>query len=112
MEVTNRILVQGIKIKLEQAVGQLVNALPSVLCSYRTIPKSTTREIPFNLVYNSEVLILAEVELETFTIKHYEQEGNDTLLHTKLDLIDEAREDVRTHMQRYKQKVVNAYNRR
>ncbi|KAL0396518.1 UNVERIFIED_CONTAM: hypothetical protein Scaly_0100200 [Sesamum calycinum] len=38
-----------------------------------TIPKSTTREIPFNLVYNSEVLIPAEVELETFTIKHYEQ---------------------------------------
>ncbi|KAL0448649.1 UNVERIFIED_CONTAM: hypothetical protein Slati_1421300 [Sesamum latifolium] len=64
VEVTNRILVQGIKSKLEHEGGQWVDALPGVLWPYRTTSKSTMRETPFNLVYELEVVIPAEAELE------------------------------------------------
>ncbi|KAL0453856.1 UNVERIFIED_CONTAM: hypothetical protein Slati_1363700 [Sesamum latifolium] len=44
VEVTNRILVQGIKAKIAQVGGQWVDALPAVLWSYRTTPHSTTEK--------------------------------------------------------------------
>ncbi|KAL0350217.1 UNVERIFIED_CONTAM: hypothetical protein Sradi_4170900 [Sesamum radiatum] len=40
VDVINKILVQGIKTKLEQALGQWIDAMPSVLWSYRTTPRS------------------------------------------------------------------------
>ncbi|KAL0411925.1 UNVERIFIED_CONTAM: hypothetical protein Slati_3782200 [Sesamum latifolium] len=43
-------------------------------------------------------------------IQHYEQENNGNLLRANLDLVDEIREDARTHLERYKQRIVNAYN--
>ncbi|KAK4395934.1 hypothetical protein Sango_1747700 [Sesamum angolense] len=82
VEVTNYILVQGITRKLEQIGGQWVEALPSVLWSYRTTPRSTIGETPFNLVYGLEAVILAEAELETFRIQYYEKENNDNLFQT------------------------------
>ncbi|KAL0395398.1 UNVERIFIED_CONTAM: hypothetical protein Slati_4506000 [Sesamum latifolium] len=111
VQIINRILVQGIKTKLMQAGGQWVDALPGVMWSYRTIPHSTTREIPFNLVYGSEAVIPAEPELKTFRIQHYGQENNNNLLRANLDLIDEVRENAHTRLERYKQRIVNAYNR-
>ncbi|KAL0462747.1 UNVERIFIED_CONTAM: hypothetical protein Slati_0162300 [Sesamum latifolium] len=68
----------------------------------RTTPHSTTGETPFNLVYESEVVIPVEAELETFRIQHYEQENNDNLLWANLDLLDEVREDVHIRTERYK----------
>ncbi|KAL0444527.1 UNVERIFIED_CONTAM: Ribonuclease HI [Sesamum latifolium] len=84
------VLSKGIKTKLTQAGGQWVDALPRVLWAYRTTPRSTTGETPFNLVYGSEAVIPGEADLETFGIQHYEQENNDNLLRANLDLIDEV----------------------
>ncbi|KAL0391209.1 UNVERIFIED_CONTAM: hypothetical protein Scaly_0478000 [Sesamum calycinum] len=75
-------------------------------------PRSNTGETPFSLVYGSEAIISVEAELETFRIQYYEQENNDNLLRTNLDLIDEVREDVHAHIGSYKQRVVDAYSRR
>ncbi|KAK4383487.1 hypothetical protein Sango_2771000, partial [Sesamum angolense] len=68
VEVTNSILVQGIKVKLEQTGGQWVDALLGVPWSYRTTHRSTTGETSFNLVYGSEAEIPARAELQTFII--------------------------------------------
>ncbi|KAL0444210.1 UNVERIFIED_CONTAM: hypothetical protein Slati_2143700 [Sesamum latifolium] len=57
-------------------------------------------------------VIPAKAELENFRIQHYEQENNDNLARADLDLIDEVREDVCAHVEMYKQRVLNAYNRR
>ncbi|KAL0457986.1 UNVERIFIED_CONTAM: hypothetical protein Slati_0425800 [Sesamum latifolium] len=112
VEVINRILVQGIKTKLAQAKDQWVDALPGVLWSYRTTARSITGETPFSLVYGSDDVIPTEAKLESFRIQHYEPENNDHLMRASLDLIEELREDAQSHMERYKQRIMAAYNRR
>ncbi|KAL0433687.1 UNVERIFIED_CONTAM: hypothetical protein Slati_2703000 [Sesamum latifolium] len=56
VEVTNRILVQGIKRRLERVGGNWAEELTSVLWAYRTTPRGSTGETPFSLVYGDLVL--------------------------------------------------------
>ncbi|KAL0426480.1 UNVERIFIED_CONTAM: hypothetical protein Slati_2822800 [Sesamum latifolium] len=49
VEVTNRILVQGIKRRLERVGGNWAEELTSVLWAYRTTPRGSTGESPFSL---------------------------------------------------------------
>ncbi|KAL0402448.1 UNVERIFIED_CONTAM: Gag-Pol polyprotein [Sesamum latifolium] len=93
VEVINRILIQGIKMKLAQVEGQWVDALPGVLWSYRTTSRSNRGETLFNLVYGADVVIPVEAGPETFRIQHYEPENNDCLMRASLDLIEEVREN-------------------
>ncbi|KAL0403888.1 UNVERIFIED_CONTAM: hypothetical protein Sradi_2029600 [Sesamum radiatum] len=51
-EVTNRIILQSLKNRLEEAKGNWVEELPGVLRAYRTIPRRSTvehRRISFQL---------------------------------------------------------------
>ncbi|KAL0375602.1 UNVERIFIED_CONTAM: hypothetical protein Scaly_0677800 [Sesamum calycinum] len=61
IQVTNRILVQDIKKRLDAAGGSLVEELTNVLWSYRTSPSGSTRESPLTLVYGTEAIIPAEI---------------------------------------------------
>ncbi|KAL0413056.1 UNVERIFIED_CONTAM: hypothetical protein Sradi_1507300 [Sesamum radiatum] len=54
VEVTNRILVQGIKRRLERVGGNWAEELISVLWAYRTTPRGSTGESPFSLIYGTE----------------------------------------------------------
>ncbi|KAL0430843.1 UNVERIFIED_CONTAM: hypothetical protein Sradi_0710300 [Sesamum radiatum] len=56
-EVTNRILLQHLKTRLDGAKGSWVEELSGVLWAYRTTPRSATGETPFCLVYGSEAII-------------------------------------------------------
>ncbi|KAK4391465.1 hypothetical protein Sango_1924300 [Sesamum angolense] len=66
---------------------------------------------PFNLVHRSEAVIPAKTELE-ISESNIMNRRIITMLRANLDLIDEVREDAHTHIERYKQRIVNAYNRR
>ncbi|KAL0427954.1 UNVERIFIED_CONTAM: hypothetical protein Slati_2970200 [Sesamum latifolium] len=63
VEVTNRILVQEIKRRLERVGGNWAEELTSVLWAYRTTPRGSTRETPFSLVYGTEAIIPAELDM-------------------------------------------------
>ncbi|KAL0352153.1 UNVERIFIED_CONTAM: hypothetical protein Scaly_1604000 [Sesamum calycinum] len=56
-------------------------------------PLGLPQERYLSMVYESEVVIPAEVGLETLRIQHYVQESNDNLLHANFDLVKEVRED-------------------
>ncbi|KAL0411420.1 UNVERIFIED_CONTAM: Ribonuclease HI [Sesamum latifolium] len=74
--------------------------------------RSTIGETPFNLVYGTDGVIPAEAGLETFRVQHYEPKNNDHLMRDNLDLIEELREDAQSRMERYKQRIIAACNRR
>ncbi|KAI3451561.1 hypothetical protein Pfo_008226 [Paulownia fortunei] len=57
VEVTNRIILQGIKTRLDRSGGGWVDELDSVLWAYRTTPRTTTGETPFSLVYAADAVI-------------------------------------------------------
>ncbi|KAL0411430.1 UNVERIFIED_CONTAM: hypothetical protein Slati_3732700 [Sesamum latifolium] len=112
VEVTNRILVQGIKKRLDRARDNWVEELTSALCSYRTTPRGSTGESPFTLVYGTEAIIPAELGMPSHRILHFNEEHNSQLLREHLDLVDELRETTFIRTQRYKSTIINAHNKR
>lgn len=64
-EVTNKVIVDGLKKRLEQAKGRWVEELPAILWAYRTSPRRSTRESPFALAYRTEVVIPLQIGLPT-----------------------------------------------
>ncbi|KAL0295222.1 UNVERIFIED_CONTAM: hypothetical protein Sradi_6845600 [Sesamum radiatum] len=112
VEVTNRILVQGIKRMLERVGGNWTEELTSVLWAYRTTPRGSTGESPYSLVYGTEAIIPAELGISSHRVMNFSEKCNKDLLKESLDLIEELREKAFIRMQRYKNTMINAYNRR
>ncbi|KAL0454672.1 UNVERIFIED_CONTAM: hypothetical protein Slati_0806400 [Sesamum latifolium] len=77
-----------------------------------TTPRGPTNESPFALVYGSEAIILAELGVPSHRIMHFSENHNNELLKENLDLLEELREKAFIRVQRYKNIMINAYNRR
>ena len=61
VESTNRILLRGLKRRLEKAKGTWAEEVPGIVWAYHTTPQSSTKEMPFSLVYGSDVMIPVEI---------------------------------------------------
>ncbi|KAK4397339.1 hypothetical protein Sango_1570500 [Sesamum angolense] len=108
-EVTNRIILQHLKTRLDQAKGNWVDELPGVLWAYRTTPRRSTGESPFNLVYGMEAIIPAEIGEKTLRIQPYESETNDIGRRVNLDLLGEVRDTTSVRVEAYKRHMAKAY---
>ncbi|KAL0434518.1 UNVERIFIED_CONTAM: Ribonuclease HI [Sesamum latifolium] len=108
---SNRILVQGIKRRLERVGGNWTEELTSVLWAYRTTPRGSTGESPFSLVYGTEAIIPAELGMPSHRVMNFFEECNPELLRESLDLIEELREKAFIRIQRYKNTMINSYNK-
>lgn len=64
-EVSNKVILDGIKKRLEEAKGKWVEELPSVTWTHRTTKRRLTGETPFALAYGVEAVIPLEVGLPT-----------------------------------------------
>ncbi|RDX67131.1 hypothetical protein CR513_54023, partial [Mucuna pruriens] len=53
-ELANKIILQGLRRRLEEAKGRWAQELPQVLWSYHTTPHSTTQETPFRLTFGTD----------------------------------------------------------
>ncbi|KAL0434318.1 UNVERIFIED_CONTAM: hypothetical protein Slati_2766100 [Sesamum latifolium] len=112
VEVSNRILVQGIERRLERVGGNWSEELTSVLWAYRTTPRGSTIESPSSLVYGTDAILPAELGMPSHRVMNFSEECNKDLLKESLDLIEELREKVFIHIQRYKNTMINSYNKR
>ncbi|KAL0433171.1 UNVERIFIED_CONTAM: hypothetical protein Slati_2651400 [Sesamum latifolium] len=77
VEVTNRILVQGIKKRLDRARGTWVEEQTSILWSYRTTPEVPQGK-PNYLVYGTESIIPVELGCP-HTNTHFDEEHIPTI---------------------------------
>ena len=59
-EAVNKVIVSGLKKRLNDAKGKWVEELPHVLWTYRTTPRKSTGETPFSLTYGVEAVIPLE----------------------------------------------------
>ncbi|XP_071713973.1 uncharacterized protein [Rutidosis leptorrhynchoides] len=75
-EVTNRDIVLGIKARLGLCRRGWIDELPNVLWAHRTTPKGVTNESPFSLVYGSEAVIPAEINVPTMRIASFDESSN------------------------------------
>lgn len=70
VEAASRVILRGLKKRLDEAKGAWVEELAYVLWAYWTAPRSTTGERPYRLMYGTEVVILVEVGELTWRTLH------------------------------------------
>ncbi|GJR20983.1 reverse transcriptase domain-containing protein [Tanacetum coccineum] len=109
-EVTNKILLQGLKTRLGKAKGQWVEELPNVLWAHRTTAKIGYHCTPFSLVYGSEAVLPPEIGVPTYHIQSYEENKNIVDLQLNLELLKERRELAYLCEAKYKRQIERYYN--
>ena len=101
----NKVILSGLKKRLNDAKGKWVEELPHVLWSYRTTPRRSTGETPFSMTYEAEAVIPLETGFPTSRTSSFNPRDNDEQLTKSLDLIEEKRENVMVQLAYYQQKL-------
>ena len=104
-EAVNKVIVSGLKKRLDDAKGKWVEELPHVLWTYRTTPRRSTGETLFSLTYGVEAVIPLETSFPTTRTNSFNPKDNDEQLARNLDLIEEKRADVMVQLAYYQQKL-------
>ena len=95
----------GLKKRLDDEKGKLVDELPHVLWTFRTTPRRSTVDTPFSMTYGAEVVIPLETKFPTLKMSSFTPSNNDGLLEKNLDLIKERRESVMVQLAYYQHKI-------
>ena len=104
-EAVNKVIVNGLKKRLDDAKGRWVEQLPHVLWTYRTTPRKSTGETPFSMTYGAEAVILLENGFPTMRTSAFTSDGNSELLKKNLDLIEERRDNAMVQLAYYQHKL-------
>ena len=88
-EAVNKVIMNGLKKRLDDTKGRWVEELPHVLWTYWTTPRKSTGETPFSMTYGVEAVIPLENSFPAMRSSAFTSDGNNELLKTNLDLIEE-----------------------
>ena len=105
VEAVNKVIVSGLKKRLDDAKGRWVEELPHVLWAYRTTPRRSTEETPFSMSYGAKVVIPIKTGFPTLRTQSFNPSNNDELLKKSLDLIEERRESAMVQLTYYQHKL-------
>ena len=97
----NKVILSGLKKRLDDAKCKWVEELPHVLWTYRTTPRRSTRETPFSMTYGVEAVIPLESGFPTTRTNSFSPTDNDEQLARNLDLIEEKRENAIVQLAHY-----------
>ncbi|XP_057760175.1 uncharacterized protein LOC130980522 [Arachis stenosperma] len=105
VESANKVILSGLKKRLDNKKGAWADELASVLWSYRTTEQSSTKETPFRLTYGLDAVIPVEIGEPSpqLLLKGVEET-------VEKDLIEEAREMAHLTETALKQRVALRYN--
>jgi len=95
VESANKILLRGLKRKLEKVKGTWSEEVPRILWVYHTTPQSITKETPFSFVYGSDAMIPVEIQENTPRFQSFVVEESNEGRKVNLDLLDNVREHAR-----------------
>ncbi|XP_025662052.1 uncharacterized protein [Arachis hypogaea] len=86
-EAANKVLLQALKKKVDNAKGLWAELVPEILWGYNATAHSTTKETPFHLVYGSEAMMPIEVSHNSLRV---EADEHTQARQAELDLIEKA----------------------
>ena len=109
-EAVNKVILSGLKKRLDDAKGKWVEELPHVLWTYRTTPRRSTGETSFSMTYGVEAVIPLETGFPTSRTSSFNPKDNDEQLTKSLDLIEEKRENAMVQLAYYQQKSKQGYD--
>ena len=110
MESVNRILLRGLKRRLEKAKGTWAKEVPKIVWAYHTTPQTSTMETPFSLVYGSDAMIPVEIHESSPCFQSFVAEESNEERRVNLDLLPEAREEARIKAEAIKRRVEHQYS--
>ena len=111
-EVVNKVIVSGLKKRLDDAKGRWVKELPHVLWAYRTTSRRSTGETPFSMSNGAEAVIPIKTGFPTSRTQSFNPSNNVELLEKSLDLIEERRESAMVQFVYYQHKLKQGYDAR
>ncbi|XP_065618780.1 uncharacterized protein LOC136062949 [Quercus suber] len=88
-ETLNKVIVNGLKKRLDDMKEKWVEMLSHVLWTYWTTPRRSTGETPFSMTYGAKAVIPLEMGILTLQANSFTSSNNDELLEKSLDLIEE-----------------------
>ena len=109
-EAINKVIVNGLKKRMDDTKGRWVEELPHVLWTYWTTPRRSTGETPFAMTYGAEAVIPLEANFPTLRTNSFTLSGNDELLRESLDLNEGRREKAMIQLAYYHQKLKQGYD--
>jgi len=110
VESANRILLRGLKRRLEKAKGTWAEEVPRIVWAYHTTPQSSIKETPFSLVYGSDAMIPIEIHESSPRFQSFVAEESNEERKVNLDLLDEVREETRIKAEALKRRVEHQYS--
>ena len=109
-EAVNKVIVNGLEKRLDDAKGKWVEELSHVLWTYQTTPRRSTRETSFSMTYGAETVILLETGFPTLRTSSFNPSSNNELLEKSLDFIEERRESAMVQLAYYQHKFKQGYD--
>ena len=79
-EAVNKVIVNGLRKRLDEAKGKWVEELPHVLWTYRATPRRSTRKTHFSMIYEAEAVFPLKIGFLTLRTNAFTLDGNDGLL--------------------------------
>ena len=110
VEAINKVIVNGLKKRLDDAKGKWVEKLPHVLWTYRTTSRRSTGETPFSMTYRAKAIIPLEIGFPTSRTSSFNPSDKNEQLTKSLDLIEENRENAMIQLAYYQQKLKQGYD--
>ena len=104
-ETVNKVIVSGLKKRLDDVKGKWVEELPHVLWTYRTTPRKSIEEAPFSITYRAEAVIPLETKFPMQRTSSFTPSSNDGLLEKSSDLIEEQKENSMVQLAYYQHKL-------
>ncbi|XP_057760836.1 uncharacterized protein LOC130981249 [Arachis stenosperma] len=111
-EVANKIILQGLRKKLEDFKGEWAELIPEVLWSYNTTEQSSTKETPFRLVYGCDAMLPVKISLQTPRTTNINESDNIKNRRPELDLIVENRNKSTLQQLGTKRAIARKYNKK
>ena len=109
-EAVNKVILNGLKKRLDDAKGKWVEELPHMLWTYRITPRRSTGETSFSMTYGAKAVIPLETGFPTSRTNSFNPRGNDEQLTKSLDLVEEKREIAMVQLAYYEQKLKQGYD--
>ena len=103
-EAVNKVIVNGLKKRLDDVKGKWVEDLSHVLWTYWS-PRRSTGETPFSKTYGVEAVIPLETGFPMLRTSSFIPSNNDELLGKSLDLIEKRRENAMVQLAYYQHKL-------
>ncbi|CAN1215297.1 Gag-Pol polyprotein [Linum perenne] len=111
-EAANKLILQGLKKRVDGCKGVWVEELDHVLWAHRTAYKTATGETPYTLTYGTEAVLPVEISIPSIRIQEYRDEVNKQELMLNVDMIEERREKAQMRLIAEKEQLARRYNQK